>query len=221
MTRQEQVIMPSISFIVARSYPGNVIGCENTLPWRLKTDLQNFKKLTTGHVVIMGRKTLDSIGKPLPERMNVVLSRDLSHKDKGIFWARDLDNALFIADILSICYYKDEFFVIGGEQIYKNFLFKDFVNKIYLTEVYCEVNGDAYFDFNIDQGTWKKIHEQDFECSDVDDFPFRFSILKKKNLTVRRRLKSELLTDFVGSEELRQKMLQRLESLASKLERNL
>ncbi|MGI9464727.1 MAG: dihydrofolate reductase, partial [Aestuariivirgaceae bacterium] len=97
MARQKRVTMPSISFIVARSYPGNVIGCENELPWSLKTDLKNFRTITTGHVVVMGRKTLESIGKPLPNRTNVVLSREESKKSNGVYWAGNVEDALFIA----------------------------------------------------------------------------------------------------------------------------
>src|ERR1700690_3217865 len=67
--------MPSISTIVARSYPGNVIGYRNALPWRLRTDLRRFREITTGHVVIMGRKTFISIGKPLANRTNIVLTK--------------------------------------------------------------------------------------------------------------------------------------------------
>src|SRR5882724_3180559 len=122
--------MPSISFIVARSSPGNVIGYENKLPWHLKSDLKRFREITTGHVVIMGRATFESIGRPLPNRTNIVLSRNPALTNSGginfdegtqLTWTNTFEDALLTADIISICRQKSDIFVIGGEAMYKLF----------------------------------------------------------------------------------------------------
>src|SRR6266852_4875040 len=117
------VPMPSLSFIVARSRPRNVIGCDNKLPWHLKSDLTRFKKITMGHVIIMGRKTFQSIGRVLPGRTNLVLSRHSpeveqrtiwSLNETNLLWSKSREEALFLADFISIAREKSDFFVIGG-----------------------------------------------------------------------------------------------------------
>jgi len=130
-----------INLIVAVSKNG-VIGKENQLPWHLPEDLKHFKKLTTGNVVVMGRKTHQSIGKPLPNRLNVILSRDTK-------WYNPLgDNCVVcysIEEVLERFKYRD-LFVIGGSEIYNHFL--PHTDKIYLTLIEKEFGGDSYFDFN-------------------------------------------------------------------------
>jgi dihydrofolate reductase len=179
-----KIQMPSISFIVARSVPDNVIGCENTLPWHLKTDLQNFKKVTKDKAVIMGRKTFDSIGRPLPSRKNIVLSRNCGGLPEGVECAETLEAALFIADSYSILNDKTEFFVIGGDQIYK--LFSRFCEKIYLTEVFVsDVRGDAFFEHAYDLRQWKILSEDDYSKSEDDDHPFRITVLERRKKHTR------------------------------------
>lgn len=188
----KRVAMPSISFIVARSYPGNVIGCENMLPWHIRSDLQRFKKITSGHVVIMGRKTLESIGKPLPNRKNVVLSRTKGDDAPGLYWASTKEDALYMADIFSIINDKKEFFVIGGAEIYKSFF--ALLDKIYLTEVFAKnVTGDAYFDHDFDHRRWSTLEEEDFPATEFDEYPYRYSVYKRK----RRRRRAVDLSQFM------------------------
>src|SRR5277367_4878327 len=115
--------MPSISFIVARSFPGKVIGYKNALPWHLGTDLKRFREITTNHVIIMGNKTHVSIGRLLPRRANIVLTRASAvtnfseidvDSETQLVHVNQLEEALFIADIISICKGMKDIFIIGG-----------------------------------------------------------------------------------------------------------
>ncbi len=196
MAEQKKIVMPSASFIVARSHPDYIIGCENKLPWKLRTDLRMFKRLTENHVVIMGRKTLESIGKPLPNRINIVLSKKPPESNLDVQWVTTIEDAIFLADFYTICLGLEDFYVIGGDQIYKSFFEKDMYNRIYLTEVFCgKIDGDAYFPYELDRRKWKLISEIDYPATDYDQFPFRFVVWDKKSKTIRHRFKSEFLTD--------------------------
>jgi dihydrofolate reductase len=188
--------MPSLSTIVARSYPGNVIGYKNQLPWRLKSDLKRFREITTGHVVIMGRKTFLSIGKPLPNRTNIVLTRDASltndsqvksDEETQLCWSNTLDDALLIADLMSICRQKNQIFIIGGNEIFK--LFDERADRIFLTEVLAEVAGDAYFSKALSPSEWKRKEQIDFKKNETgDQYDSIFSIYERK--TGRSRYES-------------------------------
>jgi len=121
----------------------------------------------------MGRKTYESIGRPLPRRENIVLSRTPIPGQKGLRWAPDVETALLIADVFSICNFQKQFFVIGGERIYNTL--KEYINKVYLTEVYCRVNGDAKFEWEFDRTHWRTYKEREFQKSEIDDYPFRIT----------------------------------------------
>ncbi len=197
----KHVQMPSISFIVARSYPGFVIGCDNKLPWHLRSDLRRFREITSGHVVIMGNKTYTSIGHPLPNRMNIILSRD-SRTNEGpiavneqFVWASNRESALYLADLFSIILGKSDFFVIGGQEIFKLFLDDDLINKVYLTDVFATVVGDAFFEYKFLKEKWKLTHEQDFPANEGDDYPYRFSIYERRIRQHRQRWLSAFYTD--------------------------
>lgn len=189
------VRMPSISFVVARSYPAHIIGSENKLPWHLRSDLQRFKKITFGHVVLMGRSTFDSIGRPLPGRMNVILSRRPANDretniwnttDTSLLWSRSPEDAMYLADILSLAADKKEFFVIGGEQMYQ--LFSKLGNRVHLTEVFAPLPreaGDAHFDREFDRRQWKILFEEEFPAGPNDDYPSRYTVYDRKTKTVR------------------------------------
>lgn len=172
---KHKVKMPSATSIVARSYPDQIIGIENRLPWRLGSDLRLFRRRTEGHAVIMGRKTFESIGRALPKRENIVLSRTEFDPPDGVRWAKDVSTALLLADIFSICNFKKQFFVIGGEIIYD--VFKDYINKVYLTEVFTRVNGDAKFTWDFPREKWRYYKEVEFSKSDIDQHPFRVTTL--------------------------------------------
>ena len=201
-----KVRMPSISFIVARSYESNIIGCENKLPWTMKSDLKRFRKITNGHAVVMGKNTYNSIGKPLPGRTNIVLSREYDPHEKSTFSYNDETQlllapnenyALFMADLFSIIREKEDIVVIGGGVIYS--MFDKFVNKVYLTEIFedysDQIAGDAQFEKKFSKRVWKLISEEDFSKNDEDQFNSRFSVYKRKDRRYRQRYLSDFYTD--------------------------
>lgn len=196
--------MASISYVVARSEPGHVIGCDNQLPWRLKTDLKHFKTVTSKHVVIMGRKTFESIGKPLPNRINIVMSGrggvqsgEAQDADKTLYFADSRHSALYFADLLSVWYGSKDIFVIGGGAIYDEF--KQIFNKVYLTEVYADIKGDAYFDYDFGAKDWQLIDEKQFDPSEADQFRFAIKTFKKRELNEHKRMR--LLSSFLKPDE--------------------
>ena len=123
-----------VTIVVACS-SNKVIGNDNKLIWRVPGDLKRFKEMTTGHTVLMGRKTYDSIGKPLPNRRNVVISRDANLLIEGCLMYTKLEDTINL--------YKNDLFIIGGEQIYRQSL--PFVDKIELTLINKDFEGDAFF----------------------------------------------------------------------------
>lgn len=197
----QHVVMPSISFVVARSYPGCVIGCENKLPWHLKTDLQRFRRITTGHAVIMGSKTFSSIGRPLPNRTNIILSRENRANDgpiavdDQIFWANSREAALYLADLITISREQENFFVIGGQEIYKIFFSSDLINKVYLTEVFANVQGDAFFSEKFPKRKWKTVEEGTFKQGDDDEYSSRFVVYERRQRRYRARFLSSFYKD--------------------------
>jgi dihydrofolate reductase len=155
----------------------------------------------------MGRKTFLSIGRALPGRANIVLSRNSEfnpsnsfwhHDETMLLWAENRESALFFADVISIAQEKSDFFVIGGAEMYR--IFGDLFNKIYLTEVLTgdalsrEPN-DAVFDYRIDNRQWKTIETQSIPSGDKDDFPSRFAILERKTKYVRYIEVKDYLTE--------------------------
>lgn len=127
-----------ISLIVAVAQ-NHTIGLDNQLIWHLPNDLKQFKRLTTGHPIIMGRKTFESIGKPLPNRTSIVITRSKNWVFEGVIVVNSVEDALEAARQTGT----DEVFVIGGAEIYR--LTLPFANKIYLTEVKADFEGDAHF----------------------------------------------------------------------------
>ena len=139
---------PAISMIVARSR-NHVIGRDNQMPWKISADLQFFKRVTMGYPVVMGRKTWESIGRPLPGRRNIVVSRNAQLQLTGAEVAGSLDEAL---DRLSE---SSRVFVIGGEQLFKQAFGK--ADRLYITEIDMDVEGgDTFFEVP-DQASWKEI----------------------------------------------------------------
>lgn len=116
------------------------IGKNNQLLWKIPEDLQHFKKITEGHAVIMGRKTFESIGKALPDRINIVVTKDPEFKKEGVLIAHSLEDALRLA---SLAQGDDELFIIGGGQVYKEAIF--LADKLYLTIVEDSPEADTYF----------------------------------------------------------------------------
>lgn len=145
--------MITVSLIVAMA-KNRVIGVNNQLPWRLPADLKHFKATTMAKPIVMGRKTWESIGRPLPGRFNIVISRQQGYVAEGASVVNSLADGLALACREAVSAGLDEVFVIGGEAIYRQAL-ADAV-KIYLTEVDVELEGDAWFP-EIEQNEWKEV----------------------------------------------------------------
>ncbi len=128
--------MTQLSIIVAVAHDG-VIGVNNTLPWHLPEDLKRFKALTMGHHIIMGRKTYDSLGRLLPGRTTVIVTRNENYKVEGALVANSLEAAI------ALCENDDEVFLIGGAELYQAGL--KLAHKLYITEIELDVTGDAFF----------------------------------------------------------------------------
>jgi dihydrofolate reductase len=164
------------SYIVARS-KDHVIGCDNQLPWRLSTDLKRFKTLTLGKPIIMGRKTYESIGRPLPNRLNIVVTRDPNFSASGAVVVRSKIDATRVAEEAARSMNADEIFVIGGEGVFN--LFNDIVSRIYLTEVHVEVGsvGDARFDWDISR--WTARASEHVPRSALDEYDSDFFVYER------------------------------------------
>ncbi len=157
-----------ISIIVATAENG-VIGKDNQLLWKLSADLKRFRILTTGHSVIMGRKTFESIGRPLPNRTNIVISRqkDLTLPE-GVLKVNSLETAIETAKNYAG---NEEIFIIGGGNVYEQAL--KITDKIYLTEVKASIEGDAFFPaLNIDE--WKEIVRTFYQKDEKNEYDFDF-----------------------------------------------
>ena len=143
--------MKNLSIIVAVA-DNNVIGIENTLPWHLPEDLKRFRALTTGHHIIMGRKTYESLGRLLPGRTTVIVTRNKNYSVEGALTAHSLETAV------ALCKDDNEPFLIGGAELYKHGI--ALANKLYLTKVNIRVEGDAFFS-DIDQNEWQLSEKKD------------------------------------------------------------
>ncbi len=157
-----------ISLIVARAQNG-VIGSENKMPWHLPDDLRFFKKHTSGKPIIMGRNTWQSIGRPLPKRTNIVVSRNQAFRPEGGMVVRNMEDAFSLAGSQQT----DEVFVIGGGQIYQ--LALPVANRLYLTEVKTTLQGDTFFP-DIDLQQWQEIFREPHPADEQHAFPFEWVI---------------------------------------------
>ncbi len=161
-----------ISLIAAAS-ENNVIGNHGAIPWKLPADLKYFRNMTEGHPVLMGRKTYQSIGRPLPKRRNIVISR---HDFPGK--PMEFDVAHSVEEAIEMC--KDdpsgEIFIIGGGEIYKQAM--DLADRIYLTRVHAEVEGDAEFPV-VDSGQWTVISKEDHLADPENQYAFSFVVYER------------------------------------------
>lgn len=158
-----------ISLIVAMTGE-RVIGQQNKLPWHLPADLKYFKAITMGKPIIMGRKTFESIGKALPGRRNLIISRNPD------FYAADCEVFPSLAAALKDCVGAPEVMIIGGAQLFVAAL--PIANRIYLTEVHAQVVGDTYFP-NWNSNEWQEISRIDHHADDKNSFPYSFIVLDK------------------------------------------
>lgn len=160
-----------ISLIVAMDQ-NRVIGKNNKLPWHLPADLQYFKKVTMGHPIVMGRKTFESIGRVLPGRENVIVTRNQEFKAEGCVVLHDIAQIKMFADN-----HEEEVFVIGGAEIFKEIL--PFTDRLYITEIHETFEGDTFFP-EIDENEWDEISSTPGSIDEKNRFAHDFIILQKK-----------------------------------------
>lgn len=141
---------PRLSMLVAMA-SNRTIGLNNTLPWRIPEDLKHFKKLTMGHHMIMGRKTFESIGKPLPGRTTIVVTRDRKLKIEGCIMVHSMEEAI------AACANDEEVFVVGGADIYAQAL--GLADTLYITEIQQDVTGDVWFP-EFDRSEWQEVSRE-------------------------------------------------------------
>jgi len=159
-----------ISLIVALAR-NRVIGRDNQLPWRLSADLQHFKGLTMGKPIVMGRKTHESIGRPLPGRANIVVTRDSGFSAEGCRVVHSIDEALVAAGDV------DEVMIMGGENLYSQLLPR--ADRLYLTEVQAEVSGDAWFP-EFDATQWQELERESHRADENNEFDYDFVVLARR-----------------------------------------
>jgi dihydrofolate reductase len=161
-----------VSLIVAVSSNGT-IGRDGGLPWHLPADLKHFKRTTMGHHLIVGRRTWEEVGEPLPGRTMIVVTRSRSFSPEGAHVVRSVEEALALAAD------DDEPFIGGGSQIYRIALARDLVDRIYLTRIHAEIDGDTSFpDFDLDE--WILVSEEHHEADDKNEFPYSFLVYERK-----------------------------------------
>lgn len=169
--------VPQLVLVVARARNG-VIGRDGDLPWRLRSDLRRFKAVTLGKPCIMGRRTWESLPlKPLPGRLNLVLSRDESFTARGAVVCTTLDEAVEIARETAEEDGAEEICVIGGVALFEKALPR--AKRLYLTEVEAEPEGDAMFP-PFDEGAWKEVSSEAHPAGEKDDHAFVFRVLEKR-----------------------------------------
>lgn len=161
----------TLSLIVAMAR-NRVIGHDNGLPWRLPADLKHFKALTLGKPVIMGRKTFTSIGKPLPDRHNIVVTRDSRFSAAGVHVAHSLEDALRLAQPAA------EIMLIGGAQLYAQALPR--AQRIYLTLIEADVAGDAYFPA-YEPSEWLETARVDHVADTGNPYAYSFVVLERRS----------------------------------------
>ena len=158
-----------LSFVVAQAQ-NRVIGRGNGLPWRLPDDLKFFKRVTVGKPVIMGRKTYETIGRPLPERTNIVVTRSPRYAAPGCIVVNSIEEALAAAEPAP------EVMLIGGASLYTQTLV--LADRIYLTLVQTDVEGDAWFP-ELDWREWREVSREEHASNAKHEYPFSFILLER------------------------------------------
>ncbi|RDC63564.1 dihydrofolate reductase [Adhaeribacter pallidiroseus] len=148
-----------------------VIGKDNQLPWHLPADLKFFKNLTTGHPIIMGRKTFESIGKPLPHRTSIIITRQAGYSPPNCIVLHDVPGA--IQEALTI---NPNVFIIGGAEVLQQAL--PFIDTMYLTLIHAHFEGDTFYP-EIDPAQWQEVSRQNFEADEKNLYPYSFIKLQK------------------------------------------
>ena len=162
-----------ISIIVAYA-KGRVIGKNGSIPWRLPNDSQYFKRVTTGHTVVMGRKTFESLRRPLPNRRNVVLTSSSTFAAPGVEVVHNVDDVLVMGR-------HDDVFIIGGEGVYRQFL--EVADRLYITEIDVEVDGDTFFP-EWDREAFTLVSAQPGILDERNTLPHKFFVYNRKTPTI-------------------------------------
>ncbi|OZT10812.1 dihydrofolate reductase [Priestia aryabhattai] len=157
-----------ISLIVAMDN-NRLIGKENDLPWRLPADLQYFKQTTTGHTIVMGRKTFESIGKPLPNRRNVILTGNKDYHHEGVKVIHSVDDLISLEE-------ESEFFVIGGATVYEQTM--NVATRLYVTHIEEAFEGDTYFP-EIDSSVWKEVSKKQGVKDEKNPYVYYFTVYER------------------------------------------
>ncbi len=160
----------SFSIVVAMSSNG-LIGKDGDLPWHLSDDLRHFKAITMGKPIIMGRITHESIGRPLPGRENIILTRNSNYEAQGCTIIHDL------ASLDCRSPEVDEYMIVGGSQLYAETL--GLASKLFITEVHAEIEGDIFFP-DYDKGLWKELERENFQADQRNDYDYSFVVLERR-----------------------------------------
>ncbi|HEX2926630.1 MAG TPA: dihydrofolate reductase [Ruminiclostridium sp.] len=147
----------------------NALGCKNRMPWHIPADFAYFKRITMGKPVIMGRKTFESLGKPLPGRINIVISRDTGYKPEGCIAVNSIDEAIGYIG-------QEEAFIIGGAEIYRAFL--PIADKLYVTEIYEEFEADAFFP-PVDYSQWKLLSCESGTKDEKNPYEYKWMVYER------------------------------------------
>ena len=158
--------------IIAAIAKNNALGKDNDLIWHLPADLKRFKKVTSGHHILMGRNTFESIGKPLPNRTSVIITRNQDYFKDGCLIANSIEDALEISK-------DDDAFIIGGAQIYKQAIEKGLVDKLDITIVHQDFEADVFFP-KIDMDVWKEVSREDFKADEKNKYDYSFVSYTRK-----------------------------------------
>ena len=167
--------MIELAIIVAAAENG-VIGKDNALPWHLPEDLRYFKRVTMGKPIVMGRKTFESIGRPLPGRTNIVITRDRDWVADGVKVAHSLDEAITLAADVGLIDGVEELMVIGGAEIYAAALPQ--ADRLYLTQVDAEVEGDAWLP-EINWAKWREVSRQSHQAGEGNPYNYSFVVFER------------------------------------------
>ena len=156
--------------LIAAMAKNRIIGRNNQLPWRIPADLKHFKVLTMGKPIIMGRKTYESIGRPLPGRDNIVLTGDVTYRAEGCEVVHSIAQALQVAGAV------EEAMIVGGSDLYRQTIGD--ADRLYLTLVKAEVEGDAWFP-KIDSRQWREIKREAHRADDSNQYDYAFVVLER------------------------------------------
>ncbi|MFA7555972.1 MAG: type 3 dihydrofolate reductase [Spongiibacteraceae bacterium] len=165
----------AIAMIVAMA-ENRVIGRNNQLPWYLPNDLKYFKATTMGKPVVMGRKTFESIGRPLPGRSNIVVTNNPGFIATGVEVVHSVEEAINLARSIALVDGVDEVMVIGGAQLYKEMLPK--TSRLYFTQVHAEIEGDALFP-ELDNRQWREVSRENFQAVKPNPFDYSFVVFDR------------------------------------------